>query len=143
MVVLFRELSVCFAAGIVGGLANSIFLWGAGYFGLSASMGVNIAPVWSPPWLYQRLVWGGIWGMLFLLPLFRRSILLRGILFGIAPSLVQLLWVFPMMLDKGMFGLSLGAMTPVYVLIANSVWGVTAAWWESINHDRPKFRRRY
>jgi len=126
---IFRRLSVCFTAGTVGGLANAIFVWLAGAYGLSALLGVKIAPAWTPPWLYQKLVWGGLWGLLFLLPVLRGSVVLRGLLFGLGPSLVQLLFVFPEIAGKGMFGLQLGLLTPVFVLVANWVWGVIAAWW--------------
>jgi len=142
MVAAFRELSACFTAGVFGALINAVFVWGAGAAGLSALIGVNIAPAWTPAWLYQRLVWGGIWGFFFLLPVWNGSVYLRGLVFGLAPSAVQLLVVFPNMLDKGMFGLALGDMTPVYVLIANSFWGIGAAWWESMNHDRLRFKAR-
>ncbi|WP_243364548.1 hypothetical protein [Fundidesulfovibrio terrae] len=142
MAAVFRELSRCFTAGVFGGLVNSVFIWGAGAAGLSALVGVNIAPAWTPPWLYQRLVWGGVWGFLFMLPVWTGSVFFRGLVFGLAPSAVQLLVVFPEMLGKGMFGLALGGMTPVYVLIANTFWGVGAAWWEIMNHDRMRFSNR-
>lgn len=125
----FRRLSVCFGAGVVGGLANALFVWGSGVFGLSAVMGVAIAPAWTPAWLYQRLVWGGIWGLLFLPPVLERSVIIRGALMGLGPSAVQLLIVFPQMLGKGMFGLALGEWTPLFVLLANAVWGIAAALW--------------
>jgi hypothetical protein len=142
MVAIFQTLSACFTAGVIGGLANGIFQWGAGVFGLSALMGVAIAPSWSPPWLYQKLVWGGVWGMLFIFPLLKRSVLLRGLFFGMAPSAMGLLVVFPDMLGKGMFGLDLGMMTPLFVVIGNTVWGVTAAWWVSLNQEPVRRRRR-
>jgi len=31
--------------------------------------------------------------------------------------------------DKGVGGLALGALTPLFVLFFNAVWGVVAAWW--------------
>jgi len=138
----FRQLSVCFTAGLIGGLTNAIFVWGTGAFGLSAMMGVAIAPAWTPPWLYQRLVWGGIWGLAFVLPILSGSILARGFVFGLGPTAVQLLVVFPKMLGKGMYGLELGHLTPVYVVLANTVWGVAAAWWMSISEDSGSRRSR-
>lgn len=142
MAIFFSRLSACFAAGVAGGLANALFVWGAGAFGLSALMGVAITPAWTPPWLYQRLVWGGVWGALFILPVFERSVFIRGVLFGLGPSAVQLLYVFPEILGKSMFGLALGQLTPLYVLLANTFWGVVAAWWMTLNNGSSRQRVR-
>lgn len=128
---LLRTISLCFAAGAAGGLANAVFVWGMGAAGASAMMGVSIAPAWTPPWLYNRLVWGGVWGIVLAIPLFTGSVVARGILFSLAPTAAQLLVVFPKMLHKGMYGLELGQLTPVFVLAANAVWGVAASWWLS------------
>ena len=126
---LSRRLSLVFASGCVGGLLNSVVLWILGSKGITGKLGVNIAPDLTPEWLYPRLVWGGIWGVLFLLPVLKRSFLVRGLIFSLAPTLVQLFVVFPMKLDKGMMGLQLGSYTPLVVLIVNAVWGITAAFW--------------
>lgn len=142
MALVFRSLSIFFAAGVAGGLANAAFVWGSGAFGLSALMGVAIAPAWTPPWLYQRLVWGGIWGLAFVLPFFSRSVLARGLFMSLGPTAVQLLVVFPRVLDKGMFGMDLGAWTPAFVFLANAVWGVVAAWWVWMGTDARPSRGR-
>jgi hypothetical protein len=124
-----RALSLVFAAGCVGAVLNSLAVWLCGRFGISAALGVNIAPALSPGWLYPRVVWGGLWGLLFLFPLLQGSVLGRGLLFSLGPSLVQLLVVFPYQAHKGVFGLALGTLTPVLVFLFNAVWGVVAAWW--------------
>jgi hypothetical protein len=64
---LAKKTSLVFAAGCLGGLVNSLAVWIFGDFGITAALGVKIAPQLSPAWLYPRLVWGGIWGLLFLL----------------------------------------------------------------------------
>jgi hypothetical protein len=53
---------------------------------------------------------------------------LRGIILSLAPSAFQLLYVFPHEAGEGMLGLRLGALTPVFVLAINAVWGLAAAW---------------
>lgn len=128
MKAIFRAVSLAFAAGCAGGLANSLALWFFGQAGITAALGVKLAPALTPPWLYPRLVWGGIWGGLFMLPLLRNSVLLRGVLFSLGPSFVQLFMIFPAQ-AKGAMGLAHGALTPVFVLFFNAVWGVTAAYW--------------
>ncbi|EHJ47358.1 hypothetical protein DFW101_1349 [Solidesulfovibrio carbinoliphilus subsp. oakridgensis] len=131
----FGWTSVCFAGGLFGGLVNSLFLWMAGAYGWTAAMGVAIAPAWTLPWLYPRLVWGGIWGLLFLPRFMPDSLFWRGLILSLGPTLVQLLIVFPTQLDKGLWGQDLGAMTPVLVLVANAVWGWAAALWVLLAAD--------
>jgi hypothetical protein len=82
--------------------------------------------------LYQRLVWGGLWGWLFLLPLTGLSYPVRGLLYSLGPVLVQLLVVFPYQAQKGVLGLQLGYLTPLFVLVYNAVWGVVAGGWLSL-----------
>jgi hypothetical protein len=126
---IFRTLSLVFAAGCVGAVANSLAVWLFGDLGINAALGVKIAPKLTPAWLYPRIVWGGIWGALFLLPILRNSFITRGLLYSLGPSLVMLFIVFPMKAKKGMLGLDLGNLTPVLVLFFNAIWGVAAALW--------------
>ncbi len=126
---LAKKITMVFGAGCLGGLANSLALWIFGVFGITQAFGVNIAPQLSPPWLYPRLVWGGIWGVLFLLPLMKKSFLLRGLIFSLGPTLVQLFIVFPMKAHKGVMGLDLGTLTPLAVIVFNAIWGLAAAIW--------------
>jgi hypothetical protein len=126
---ILRTLSLVFVAGCVGGLLNSLVVWNFGTLGVNAALGVKIAPKLTPAWLYPRIVWGGIWGFLFLLPILRRSLISRGLLYSLGPSLVMFFIIFPMKAKKGMFGLALGNMTPVLVLFFNAIWGVAAALW--------------
>jgi len=126
---IFRTLSLVFVAGCVGGVLNSLVVWNFGNLGVNAALGVKIAPQLTPAWLYPRIVWGGIWGFLFLLPILRRSVISRGLLYSLGPSLVMFFIVFPMKANKGMFGLALGNMTPVLVLFFNAIWGVAASLW--------------
>jgi hypothetical protein len=126
---LVRNTSLVFAAGVLGALLNSLAVWAFGEFGISAALGVKIAPKLSAAWLYPRLVWGGIWGMLFLLPMMRTRIWSRGFIYSLGPTLIQLFVVFPMKAKKGAMGLELGLLTPLLVVIFNAIWGWTAAIW--------------
>jgi hypothetical protein len=123
------RLSICFAGGCAGAVVNSLAVWGAGELQLTSRMGVRLAPAFTYEWLLPRVLWGGLWGLLFLLPLMtRRNILLRGLVVSLAPTLAQLFYFFPQA-GRGMMGLSFGQLTPLFVLLANAVWGITAAWW--------------
>jgi len=129
MTSIFRTLSLVFAAGCVGAVANSFLVYLFGDLGVNAALGVKMAPKLTPAWLYPRIVWGGLWGFLFLLPLLRSSLLARGLLFSLGPSLLMFFVIFPLKAKKSMFGLDLGSMTPVLVLFYNAIWGVTTAIW--------------
>ena len=124
---LAKRLTVIFAAGCLGGLANSLAVWLFGAYGVTKTLGVRISPDLSPTWLYPRLVWGGIWGLLFLLPVFRSSVLKRGLLLSLGPTIIQLFVVFPYKADQGMMGMGLGALTPLLVFVFNAIWGITVA----------------
>jgi hypothetical protein len=123
-----KNLLICFAAGCLGALANSITVWFFGDMGLSQKLGVAIAPHLSAAWLYPRIVWGGIWGLLFLLPLLRSKPLLQGFVLSLAPTAMQLFYVFPVQAGKGIGGIELGLLTPLLVVFFNWVWGIVTAY---------------
>ncbi len=123
---LLGRLAIVFAAGAAGALANSLAVWLCG-LGVNGALGVAISPTLSAGWLYPRIVWGGIWGVLFLLPIATRRPLMKGLLLSAGPTLIQLLVVFPFKAGKGWLGLELGAMTPLLVVFFNAIWGAVAA----------------
>ncbi len=132
-----QRLSLAFGAGVVGALANVIFLALAGSAGLVAELGIDSPKPPMPVFLYKQMVWGGLWGFIFLLPIPDWSWWLRGLLFGLLASLSTMVIFMPMIhlpagagfADPGYFGLGWGALTPVLVLCANSAWGLAAAGW--------------
>ena len=139
----FGWTSVCFTGGLFGALAGSVFFWMAGAYGWTAALSVALTPEWSAAWLCPRLIWGGLWGLLFLPRLLPDSFFWRGLLISLVPTLAQLLIVFPNEPDKGLLGLGLGAMTPVVVLAVNAVWGFAATLWVLWGDDeRRMFGRR-
>ena len=122
-----RILLIVFAAGALGALANSLAVWMSGHFGITASLDVAIAPELSAHWLYPRIVWGGLWGLLFILPVLQSRLFIKGFIFSLFPTAVQLFVIFPYVAHKGIGGLELGLLTPLCVLFFNWVWGVTTA----------------
>ena len=132
MEVFLRRISTIFSAGALGGLVSSVTLWALGRFGITAMIGVNMAPKLVPMWLYPRIVWGGLWGALFLIPLFKHSPLKRGVILSLGPTVLQLFILFPHKAYKGYLGLELGGMTPVLMIVLNAVWGIAAAYWLSM-----------
>lgn len=125
---MFRKISACFAGGALGALVDSINIWWLGKFGITALLGIGLRPEFTPAWLYPRLVWGGLWGLLFMLPLWEKQIVTRGIVFSLAPTAMMLFVVFPGM-GKGTYGLGFGILTPILVILLNFIWGLVAAYW--------------
>jgi hypothetical protein len=124
-----RRLTYYYTAGSAGALVNSLAIWLCGAYGVNAFLQVNIHPRLTPDWLYPRIVWGGIWGLLLFMPLVKSRILLRALLVSLGPTAAQLLYVFPVLQHQGVLGLKLGILTPVVVVAFNWLWGVAALVW--------------
>jgi hypothetical protein len=127
-------LGACITGGILGALANSVALWAWGRWGLAQWAGVALRPELTWPWLRPRLLWGAIWGAGFtpVAHLSRRGLTAAGLLYSLLPSAVQLFYVFPSLQGKGLMGLSLGTLTPAFVLAANAVFGIVLALWVAL-----------
>lgn len=121
-----KKLLIYFAAGCLGALANSLAVWAFGEYGITKQFGVAIAPALKLAWLYPRIVWGGIWGLLFVLPFLNSRLITKGTIISLFPTLVQLLVIFPIQANKGYFGLELGMYTPAFVVFFNLIWGIVA-----------------
>jgi hypothetical protein len=132
-----RRISIAFAGGAVGGIANRVALWLMGLAGVSAP--VHFGHPLSDGdklWLYTAIAWGGLWGFLFLIPWPRRW-WQRALLFSLGPDLGLWLVFFPLVWNLGLFGVGLGAWGGLAVpLIANAAWGLAAAWWIEILCNR-------
>lgn len=124
-----RSVSLAFAAGAAAALVACLALWAAGAYGLTRAVGVALHPGLSPAWLYPRIVWGGLLGFLLLLPIAPGRPFLQGLVIGLGPSLLALLYYFPLHTHWGFGGLGLGTLTPLVVLLAGAVWGLTAVYW--------------
>jgi hypothetical protein len=131
-----RRLTLLFSAGCFGGLVNSMALWLLGKYDVTANAGVDIAPELTPSWLYPRLVWGGVWSLLFFLPFWRSSYLKRGVMVSLGPTLVQLFIIFPFKANDGWLGSKLGYLTPLLVLLLNALWGVSTVLWLRLVNER-------
>ncbi len=123
-----RRLSLCFSAGVVGALVGSAGLWAAGRYGVSSALGVGIAPVWVSGWLYPRLVLGGLWGLLFAVPL-RANMFWLGVLLSLIPTAYILLWEYPYRAGYGWFGVELGLLTPLLIWAASLIWAWSGLLW--------------
>lgn len=114
------------SAGFIGGIANSIGLWGFGALGINQALGFNMAPPLSIQWLLPRLISSGLWGLLFLLPFWSNHLIRKGAVLSLGPFLMMVLMVFPKM-GAGLLGLQLGNTAPLFALFFTLVWGIVAA----------------
>ncbi|MGB5156651.1 hypothetical protein [Desulfobacterium sp. N47] len=122
-----KRLLILFAAGCLGAFANSVVVWLFGDLGITKALGVSMSPALTASWLYPRIVWGGIWGLLFILPLLNSRPFAKGTILSLFPTMVQLFIVFPYKAHKGIAGMELGVFTPAFVFIYNWVWGVVTS----------------
>lgn len=126
----FGHISGAFTGGALGALLDSINIWAMGAWGVSDFIGIGMKPEFTGPWVYKRMIWGGLWMFLLLLPLWRGRIILRGMVFSLVPSAMMLFMVLPSM-GKGMLGLGFGTMMPVVVIGLNFIYGIVASFWYS------------
>ncbi|MBU2538208.1 MAG: hypothetical protein KKH22_07195 [Proteobacteria bacterium] len=123
-----RKISGAFTGGALGALIDSVNIWALGQTGITAWLGIGLRPQFTPSWLYPRLVWGGIWAMLLIIPFLRQKTAMRGILMSLIPTTMMFLMVFPEM-GMGLFGLNAGLLTPLLVLLLNFIYGMAASFW--------------
>ncbi len=123
------QLSGAFASGVVGAVVALIVAWVAGRSGLFSDLGCHWQPMPSRGAGYSLVVWGGIFGLIFCLPLMAGSVVKRGLVFGLVPALVQLLIVLPLLDHQQVLGFNHGYTTPFFVVVLDSIWGLTAAGW--------------
>lgn len=116
-----------FAAGAIGGFLQTLLIWVVGVLGLFTLFQLPLKFELNLAWFYQRITWGGLWGLLFLIPLLQSvPHWKRGLIFGIFPALASLLIFLPFKDGHGYLGLNLGVMMPVVVVAFGLIWGMIA-----------------
>jgi hypothetical protein len=118
-----RASALCYSAGTVGGLAKGGLIWACGRAVLTAPLADDLARALHPGGIYMRLVWSGMYALIFLLPFARSSLLLRGLLGAMAVSVFQLL-LLPLIQHSN---LHIFTFTTLALLVLNCAWGIAAA----------------
>lgn len=126
---LIQRVAICFAAGVIGGLAVVLFSHVLFKLGLSARFGVSAPVSLKSPDIYRPLFWAGLWGIPF--GLFIKTawewLYLFGLLYFLAPVLALYIIFLPMS-GAGYFGLQHGGpMFAVYLLLVNLPYGIITA----------------
>ncbi len=128
---LIRNISGAFTGGVLGALLDSFNIWAMGKAGISDLIGITMKPEFTAPWAYKRMIWGGIWMLLLLIPILNSRTILRGMLVSLVPSAMMLFVVLPSM-GKGVYGLGFGTLMPVVVIALNFIYGAFASSWYSM-----------
>jgi len=123
-----RNISLAFTGGAIGAFIDSFNIWFMGKVGISDLIGITMKPEFTAPWIYRRMIWGGIWMLLLLLPILKDRICLRGMLFSLAPSAMMLFLVLPSM-GRGVWGFGFGSLMPVVGIGLNFIYGIVASYW--------------
>ena len=123
-----QRVAICFAAGVVGGLAVVLFSQLLFALGVSATLGVNAPASLKSPDIYRPLFWAGLWGIPFglLIRAVWRRLYLFGLLYFLAPVLA-LFTIFLPMSGAGYFGLQQGPRFTLYLLLVNLPYGIVTA----------------
>jgi hypothetical protein len=126
---LIQRVAICFAAGVIGGLAVVLFSRVLFGFGVSATFGVTAPISLKSPDIYRPLFWAGLWGIpfgLFMKTAWKR-LYLFGLLYFLAPVLALFLIFLPIS-GAGYFGLRQGGpMFTIYLLLVNLPYGIITA----------------
>jgi hypothetical protein len=115
------KLPVVFSSGAFGGFVESLLYYIFSLAGIAALFGMPAAKVWKPEMVYRPVVWGGLWGITFLIPFLDELYVLKGIALSLLPTLAA--WFIfiperaPANMRPGLRGLAL-------IVILNALWGI-------------------
>jgi hypothetical protein len=120
-----QRVAICFAAGVIGGLAVVLFSQVLFEVGLSAILGVSAPVSLKSPDIYRPLFWAGLWGIPFGLVI--KTVWSRLYLVGLLYFLAPVLALFTIFLPRG--ALQQGGLGfAVYLLLVNLPFGIITAW---------------
>jgi len=125
---MLKKLIFVLIAGGFGGLISGILVWVLGTTGVTPALGFNMVPDFSAGWISRRVLASVVWGLVFLIPIYRNAPLMKGAVLGILPWLSSILWVLPQVKGAGFLGLDLGMGTPIWTLFFGAFWGVCGMW---------------
>ena len=121
------KMSAAFTGGAIGGFVDSVNIWMMGKSGISDMIGLTMKPAFTAPWLYQRMVWGGLWMLLLMLPFCGKGFFCVGCLLSLLPSTMMLF--FGPTRDARGFWPGFGMVTPFVVIGLNCIYGMVALWY--------------
>ena len=121
---LMKILFVLLAGGF-GGLTSGLLVWALGALGVTPTLGFNMVPDLTVGWMGRRVGASAVWGLIFLIPIYRNAPWIKGAVLGLLPWLSSILWVLPQVKGAGFLGMDLGIGTPVWTLFFGVFWGIS------------------
>ncbi|MBK67735.1 MAG: hypothetical protein CMP22_06355 [Rickettsiales bacterium] len=122
-----QNFALMYFAGLVGGLVNAFLFFYADDLGLSSSLDLNLSLEFDRDVLYQRMIFGGVWALAFILPdmlsIWPKNGLFNVIAISLLPTAFTLFYMLPEA-GRGMIGQNIGELMPVFVFILNFVWAL-------------------
>jgi len=122
---MLRKIILVLIAGAFGGLASGLLVWALGALGVTPALGFNMVPDLTPRWMSGRVGASAIWGLIFLIPIYRHSPVLKGSVLGLLPWLSSIFWMLPHVKGAGFLGLDMGMGTPLWTLFFGIFWGIS------------------
>ena len=135
-----KTLIFVFIAGALGGFTSGVLVWLFGAIGLTPATGFNMVPELSFGWMSGRVFASGVWGGIFLIPVYNASPLKKGALLGVLPWFSSIFYFLPFKLNAGWFGLEMGYGTPLWTLFFGIFWGVTGTLFLARFHPKLAFK---
>lgn len=124
---LSARLGLGLLGGALGALISRVTLWLLEAVDIPGALGVGPLSGGSGSGFLSHFGTGALWGMVLGVMFHQipaRGAAARGALFSLVPSLYLLLKVYPLDDGVGVFGTGLGALTFVFVLFLNVIWGL-------------------
>jgi len=113
-----------YGSGSVGALLACITFWLIQVLGLAYIIHMPNFPILSEAWLYPKIIWGGGLALCFALPFMRTNTLIKGVIFALIISLIELFLSLPFSPYKGAVGLNIGMYTFAFIMMFNLVWAL-------------------
>jgi len=126
---LSARLAMGLLGGVLAGLVHGLLTWIAAPIAAGVLAGGMDTGLGAEAWR-MRVVLGGLWGMVlgvFYFGIPGGDFVRRGLAFSLLPSMVTLLYVYPVILGAGMLGVRLGPLAWAFVAIGNALVAVLAA----------------
>lgn len=124
-----HQFSLSFASGCVGALVMSVCMWFFGAIGICENYEVNLHPDMSQAWLFPKIIYGGLWALLLVLPWWESSTILKALCTAFVPLFYQLFVSFPIFEGQGLMGQELGSLTPAFMTFYWIIWGLATGLW--------------
>lgn len=125
---MLKKISAAFTGGVVAALLMAVLMWYLGRIGFFSRIGVSLRPELSSARLFIDGGWGGLWGLLFMLPVLKAQIVVRGLVLALPPAVFVLCYRMPHE-GHGVLGLNYGDWAPLVILVSWLFWGVVGAFW--------------